>query len=171
MKFIVERSLSDKVFSSVIKFESYGVVSKTQADEDDQVVSMSMTAEEEKAIFEDFGYPVIEVGGEYSGFVKIVEGKVTILEDSVGESDPDAEKITFVRNVEKYTLDETFLVRYSSNAKKLEDTDKLNSLQQSEAKCLIFEKNVETKVKDAIEALKECRTKFEEEKPANTFSY
>ena len=171
MKFIVERSLSDKVFSSVIKFESYGVVSKTQADEDDQVVSMSMTAEEEKAIFEDFGYPVIEVGGEYSGFVKIVEGKVTILEDSVGESDPDAEKITFVRNVEKYTLDETFLVRYSSNAKKLEDTDKLNSLQQSEAKCLIFEKNVETKVKDAIEELKLCRTKFEEEKPANTFSY
>lgn len=171
MKFIVERSLSDKVFSSVIKFESYGVVSKTQADEDDQVVSMSMTAEEEKAIFEDFGYPVIEVGGEYSGFVKVVEGKVTILEDSVGESDPEAEKLTFVRNVEKYTLDETFSVRYSSNAKKLEDGDKLNALQQSEAKCLIFEKNVETKVKAAIEELKECRTKFEEEKPANTFSY
>lgn len=171
MKFNVERTLSDKVFTSTIKFESYGVVSKTEADEDDQVVSMSMTAEEEKGIFEDFGYPVIEVGGEYAGYVKIVDGKVTILEDSAGESDGDAEKISFVRNVEKYTLDETFQVRYSSNAKKLKDTEKLNPLQQSEAKCLIFEKSVEERIKASIEELKENRTKFEEDKPANTFSY
>ena len=171
MKFNVERTLSDKVFSSIVKFDSYGVVSKTLSDEDDEVVSMSMTAEEEKAIFEDFGYPVIEVGGEYLGYVKMVEGKVTILDDVDGAEDGEAEKITFVRNVEKYTLDDNFQVKYSSNAKKLKDTEKLTALQQSEAKCLIFEKNVEEKIKKAIEALKECRTKFEEDKPANTFSY
>ena len=171
MKFIVERSLSDKVFSSKVKFDSYGVVSKTQSDEDDQVISMSMTAEEEQSIFEDFGYPVVEIGGEYSAYVKIVDGKVTLLTDEEGPSDDQAEKLTFVRNVEKYTLDSNFQVKYSSNAKKLKDTEKLTALQQSEAKCLIFEKSVEEKIKKVIEDIKECRTKFEEEKPANSFSY
>lgn len=171
MKFIIERSLSDKIFSSTVKFDSFGVVSSSLTDEDDEVISMSMTPEQEKQIFEDFGFPVIEIGGEYESYVKIDDGKVKLLDADTGASDGEAEKVTFVRNVEKYTLNELFQVKYSSNANKVEATEKLTALQQSEAKCLIFEKTVEEKIKKALEELKKCYTKFEEEKPAVTFSY
>ena len=172
MKFDVTRKLSDKVFTSTVKFNSYGVIDTTQTDEDSEVVVMSMTPEEEKAIFEDFGYPVIEVGGEYSGYVKVEKvdekDKVTL----VTQETEGAIAITFVRNVEKYTLNETFEVRYSSNAKKLQDVeDGLTALQQSEAKCLVFEKSVQDKIKAAIEEVKSAYTPFEKVDPAHSFSY
>lgn len=171
MKFDVTRKLSDKVFTSVVKYNSYGVVDSTQVDEDNEVINMLMTADEEKSIFEDFGYAVIEVGGEYKGFVKIEtveeKDKITLVE----ETEEGAIPITYVRNIEKHILDETFEVTYSSNANKLEDTESLTALQLSEAKCLIFEKSIQDKIQTAIKDVKDAYTAFEKENPAHSFSY
>ena len=183
MKFNVTRKLTDKVFSSIVKFESYGVVASINSDEDDEIVSMSITAEEEKALFEDLGYPVIEIGGSYVGYVKIPNRdsaeKATLVDktSAVQSDSPETlkegyTKIEFVRNVEKYTLDENFEVRYSSNAKKLEDEeDGLKAVEISELKCLIFENSVEEKIKEALKTIRQDQTKFEQVNPAKTFSY
>lgn len=148
MKFKIERSLKDKVFLTCIKFSEYG----------DSV----LTLEEEKALIEDFGLISIEVGGTYNGKFKVnEEGKISLVE---GE-DIDAEQICFIQNNMKLALDETFKISYNCDAKKQEAAEKLNIYQIAEAKCLLFEKEIERKIEGALKDLKAKKTSFETDMP------
>ena len=63
----------------------------------------------------------------------------------------------------KMALDETFKVCYSCDSKKQEETEHLNVYQISEAKCLLFEKEIESKIEQALKELKAKQTSFETE--------
>lgn len=146
MKFRIERSLKDKVFMTNIMFSDYG--------------DSSLTSEEEKALIEDFGSVSIEVGGTYTGKFKVGESnKLEMVEGPDGEADD----ITFVQNNMKLALNDTFKISYNSDANKQEATTHLNAYQISEAKCLLFEKEIEKKIAAALKDLKAKQTSFETE--------
>lgn len=149
MNFKIERKIENRVFSTKILYVSLG--------------SETMTADEEKKVFEDFGYPVVDVGGSFSGEVDVIDGKVVM------SNEPPAWGIGFVHNSDKRKVQEGFSAELRVNIDKIEDhllSDTLDTkLKVAEAQCLIFEETVKQRIEKAIKDIMDKVTFFEEGYP------
>lgn len=172
MKFRIERSLVDNVFSTKTLFEAYGK-SEGESFENGKVIS-TISAELEKKLIDDFGIPNIMLGGEFKGKAKLNEGKLEVKlydEELLAEGE---EVISFSLIEDKSALCETFSASYSADANKQEKymvdgegspTTKFNKYQFSEAKCLIFEKEIANRIKIVLDELRSKQTQFEDLAP------
>lgn len=161
-----ERTLQNKLFGTKISFVAFGK-------RDDTGAIVKEVAQEEEQIIDDFGAPILQVGGQFGGVVKIVDKKVTLvkIEDALADyvlQDGES-KIEFVLNNVTVALDDKFTTSYVADANKETATDKLTQEQIAEAKCLIFEKAIQDRSQELIIAYKEKLTAFETElKDANS---
>lgn len=152
MNFNVERNLENQIFTTKIKFESFGGV--------------GITPEEEQELVADVGYPTIDVGSsEYIGKYKYDLDTNSITEDETGD------EIKFILNSLKVEVKEGFEVSFTRNAKKelAEELNGKTSLTKlshlSEAKCLLFEKVIKAKLESAINGLRSNISQFEKNTP------
>ena len=137
MNFKIERQIESGVFSTVIKFISFG--------------NEVMTAEQELKLFSEFGFPEIDLGGVFKGKLKVMDGKVVLSED------PDTEFISFILNSQKATVDDTFTSEFriglgqitSSEIGLILDAD----TKIAESKCLLFETEIIKRIDDAVQAI------------------
>jgi len=149
MNFTISRDIQDKVFTTKIQFKSLG--------------RAGLDAEEERKIYEDFHYPVIDLGGEFKGSFDVVDGKVVVAEEGQGQ------EISFVLNSKKVEVNEKFVAEYQISLEKIKDPsdgDILNTKSLiAEARCLLFEKVIETRIAKAIEDIMSKVSKFEDGYP------
>ena len=149
MNFKVERTLVDQVFTTKIKFDTFG--------------GAGITDVEEQALIADFGAPVIDIGSEeYTGKYTYDDAAKTFKEDlTTGDS------ISFILNSMKIEVKEGFEATFSVNAKKIltaEITGKTSLKKPSliaEAKCILFEQKVKQKLTAAIAELKGNMSNFD----------
>lgn len=145
MNFKVERDIESRVFSTKVSFASLG--------------SETMTPDEEAKMFDDFNFPVIDVGGSFAGKFKVEDDKVVLSEDL------DAQVVKFVLNSNKVTVDEKFQAEFRINIDKI-DTIEVgpildDKIKIAEAKCLLFEVEIEKRIREQIESIKSKLTSFE----------
>ena len=148
MIFEIKRNLTDKVFSSTIKFKAFGAPGYDE--------------EAEKFLIDDFGAPTIDVGAiEYKAKFKVEEGKL-VIDDLAGE-----DEIEFVLNSKKVKVDNVFTASYAIDAKREKGMTTVLSTPElvAEAKCILFETKVQAKVAEAIAALRTKGTQFEVDAP------
>lgn len=149
MDFKIERDIESRVFATKISFVSLG--------------NETMTQGEEAKMFEDFNYPTIDVGGSFSGKFKIEEGRVVLSED------PDAQELQFVLNSNKKTVNQSFVAELRLNIDKAKPEDfgdvLDNKLKIAEAKCLLFESEIEKRIREAVAEIVSKTTLFEEGYP------
>ena len=158
MNFTIDRTLEDLVFSTFVKFESNG--------------TGVLTPEQELALINDFGAPVVEVGGSFTGNYKVDAGKVVEADggDVVGV---DCDEITFVLNSMTMEAKEGFEATYSSNAKKILAADYETNVQittaelLAEARCKLFENEVLSRLSIGLTALIAKSSTFETDAPIN----
>src|SRR5690606_24161335 len=116
-----------------------------------------------RKIYEDFHYPVIDLGGEFKGSFDVVDGKVVVAEEGQGQ------EISFVLNSKKVEVNEKFVAEYQISLEKIKDPsdgDILNTKSLiAEARCLLFEKVIETRIAKAIEDIMSKVSKFEDGYP------
>ena len=144
MIFKRERNLSNKVFKTKIKFKAYGG---------------AMSPEDEKQLFENLGHPTIDMGGSYQGYFVIDDGKITRVEEN-GENVAEVE---IVLNSNPVKVNGNFSQEFIADGKKEEPVDPLIlGSQVAEAKCILFEDEVDKKLKEAIEDMTNKETDFEE---------
>lgn len=152
MIFEIKRDLTDKVFTSTMKFKDYG--------------GIDLDSEEEQVLIDDFGSPIIDLGAiDFVGKFDKEDGAIKIT-----EAEETGDEVSFVLNSKKVKVDKTFLVNYSIDAKKIDKKeiaeDTLNTAELiAEAKCLLFEEKVKEAVKLKIDALKLKGTSFERSAP------
>ena len=149
MNFQVNRKLENKVFTTEVKFQSYGAT--------------DLTPEDEKTLINDFGAPTINVGATYTGKFIVEGGK--LKEDEV-----DGEEVKFVINSNKVEVKEGFVVAYTIDSKKIPATEPgaeyLKTTQLvAEARCLVFEAAIKQKLEEAIAELRAKETTFEKDAP------
>lgn len=149
MNFTVSRDIQDRVFTTKIQFKDLG--------------RAGLDAEEERKIYEDFHYPVIDLGGEFKGSFDVVDGKVVVAEEGQGQ------EISFVLNSKKVDVNEKFVAEYQISLEKVKDPsdgDVLNTKSLiAEARCLLFEKVIEARIAEAIEDIMNKVSKFEDGYP------
>lgn len=150
MNFETKHEVHNGVFSTTITFTEFG--------------SDSMDAEHEEALFEDFGYPEINLGTlEFKGFFK----KASDLRIVPATDSTDGEEVKFIMNTKHLTVGPGFVATYSCDAadvpsteldgKTILDTKKLIA----EAKCILFDTVVKKAIVDTVTAIKEEKTRFE----------
>lgn len=149
MNFKIERDIESRVFVTKISFSSLG--------------NVDMTPNEEAKMFEDFDYPIIDTGGSFSGKFKVEEGRVVLSED------PDAQELQFVLNSNKKKVDQSFEVELRINIDKIASTDigevLDNKIKVAEAKCLLFESEIEKRIREAVAEIVGKTTLFEDGYP------
>lgn len=157
MNFKVERTLIDQVFTTKVKFDTFG--------------GAGITPEEEQSLIADFGAPVIDVGSEeYIGKYTYDPVTKTFTEDAVA-----GDQISFILNSMKIEVKEGFEASFNINAKRVtaaELTGKKSLTKPSliaEAKCLLYEKKVKDKLAAAITELKGNMSNFDKA-AAETFT-
>lgn len=147
MNFKIEKSLDNQVFTAAVKFDSFGAT--------------NVTAEEEKALVADFGAPKIDVGGEYVGLYKVVEGRP--------EADVTGDSVKVIVNSKKVDVTEGFVATISIDARKIAETEKGLSISTSqlvaEAKCVLFVEQIQVKLAAAIADLRAKQTAYESGSP------
>lgn len=152
MNFKIERSLVDQVFTTKVKFDTFG--------------GAGITPEEEKSLIADFGAPVIDIGSEeYIGKYTYDPATKTFSED------PDGDQVNFILNSMKVEVKEGFEASFSVNAKRISATDTAGKTSLTkpsliaEARCILFEKKVKEKLSAAITELKANMSDFEKTAP------
>jgi len=152
MNFKNERDLSNLVFTTKIKFVSYG--------------GEYITPQEEQELVENFGNPIISIGGEqYVGKYKYDTDTKEFIEDE------DGDEVRFVLNSTKMILDEKFEITYTIDAKKLPKTEYENNTYLTtaalvaEAKCLLFETKIKEILTQAINKLRVNISYFDKDTP------
>lgn len=143
MNFRKERTIENRVFTTKTSFVSLG--------------SATMTPEEEQRIFSSFGYPTIEVGGEFAGYYKLDVDKIV----KTNSADPAAEEVKFVLNSKKVLVDNTFSTENKVNIDKTSEQFAGDRVRTAEAKCHLFEDVIEERITAAVTAIKAKATEFE----------
>lgn len=152
MLFKKTRNLKDKIFSTTINFVDFG--------ERDGLGAIDQTSKEkEQDLVDNFGAPKISVGKEFTGHALVEEGKVKLVEYTDGLKETC---ITFVLSDKELDVTTGFAAGIAVDAKKEKAVEgKLTAEQVAEAKCLIFEKEIEARLTAAIDGLKAKYTAFE----------
>lgn len=145
MLFKRDRELSNKVFHTKTNFKAYGG---------------TISKEEEKELFENMGYPQIDMGGKYSAKFKVEDGDLVIA-----EAPEQGTEVSIVLNSNPTTVNGHFSMDFSADAKEEEGLGSLTPVQVAEAKCILFEKELDEKLTDAIKNMVEKKTDFEEDFP------
>lgn len=150
MNFETSHEVHNGVFSTKISFTEFG--------------SDTMDAEHEEALFEDFGYPEVNLGTlNFKGFFK----KSDDLRIVPATDSSDGEEVSFIMNTKHLQVGPGFQAIYSCDSadvpaseidgKTILDTKKLIA----EAKCILFDTVVKKAITDVITAVKEEKTRFE----------
>lgn len=152
MLFKKTRQLKDKVFSTKIEFVDFG--------ERDGLGAIDQTAKaKEQDLIDNFGAPKISAGKEFKGHAKVEDGKVVLCEytDGIAET-----CISFILSDKELDVTTGFVAAIAVDAKKEKEVpSKLTAEQVAEAKCLIFETEIEKRLTTAIDGLKAKYTAFE----------
>ena len=153
MNFDTKHNVENNVFSTTIKFTSYGAGDLDEA--------------HEKAIFNDLGNPSINLGGiEFKGRFK-VDGDKRVVAAAADDADADADEVSFIVNAKQLTLDEHFIASYSADAADVAKSELGKVLTTprlvAEAKALLFQTKVLDAIKTAVENVKQQSTRFENE--------
>ena len=150
MIFDTKRKVENNVFEVQVVFTDYGT--------DD------MDAEHEKALFNDLGYPEINLGNiTFSGKFKVdADTRVISAEDDDASADP----VSFILNAKKLVLKDGFVATYAANAADVSKSEigqnaLITARLVAEAKALLFQKKVLDAIKTSVEAVKSERTRFE----------
>jgi hypothetical protein len=143
MNFTVNKQLTNNIYLSEVKFASFG--------------SETMTIEEEQTLINDFGAPIIDIGGQFSGKYKVIDG--VVKEDDTGET------ITFINNKKTATLTTGFIASSSITATALDVPSTAETVNTqallAEARSLLFITTIKEKISTALTALKAKKTSFE----------
>jgi hypothetical protein len=145
MNFSITRKLENGVFSTEVKCTSYG--------------DTTLSATEEEALIADFGPVVVEVGGQLTGKC-IISGKGVAI-------DPAGEEVGFILNSNKVSLKPELLITYSIDAAKISKEEIVkcpilkDAIKIAEARCVVFESTVKTKILESLTELKASSTSFE----------
>ena len=152
MNFDTKHEVHKNVFSTKIFFTEFG--------------SSDMTAKQEEALFEDFGYPEINLGNlVFEGYYK-VDGDKRVV--ATTEDAADGDKVSFIMNTAHIEVGPNFSASYSCDADdvpasqigaKMLTTKKL----VAEAKCLLFDDVVKKAISETVAAVKKEKTRFETE--------
>lgn len=150
MIFETTHKVENNVFSVTVAFEGYGTDDMDEA--------------HEQALFNDLGNPVINLGSiVFKGKFK-VDGDKRVVFDST-DADPDADEVSFIVNAKRLELTEGFTATYAADAGDVATSEigaHLNTARLvAEAKALLFQEKVHAAIKEAVEALKAQRTRFE----------
>lgn len=149
MNFETKRKVENNVFSVNIVFTEFG--------------TEEMDENREKALFDDLGFPSINLGnitfeGEFD-----VDGDKRVIDAEAGSGD----KVSFVVNAKKLILGPGFSTSYSVDARDIASSElgsKLNTNRLvAEAKCLLFQEKVLEAIENSVTKLKAERTRFETE--------
>ena len=149
MNFETKREVKDNVFSVTVSFTEYG--------------TEDMDEDREKALFDDLGYPSINLGnitfdGEFD-----VDGDKRVIDAEVGAGD----KVSFVVNAKKLTLGPGFSTTYTVDARDIASSELGSKLSTNrlvaEAKCLLYQEKIHEAITAAVTKLKAERTRFETE--------
>jgi hypothetical protein len=153
MNFKTERTLVDQVFTTKVKFDTFG--------------GAGITPEDEQSLIADFGAPTIDIGSEeYIGKYTYDATTKTFKEDAT-----TGDEVRFIINSLKIEVKEGFEASFQSNAKRVttaELTGKTSLTKASliaEAKCILYEKKVKEKLTAAIAELKGNMSNFEKVTP------
>lgn len=117
MKFKITRDVENRIFSTKIEFDGFG--------------NESTLPEKEVETFKDFGYPKINVGGNF-------------------EADGD----TFVTPAKEVEVREGFAVNYSVSLAKVEGATDEVKIAKAIARAEAFETEIKSRLDAAIEAIK-----------------
>lgn len=156
MKFEIERSLVNKVFTtSVVRVP----------------VIDDACAEEEKTLENDFGPVEVEVGGKFEAIVskEVDKLKFTPVLSATEELERKKANFKFSLNPQKVTLKENAIITFSCDAineseRTYEDL-KVDPLKSAEEKCKLFEAVIKERIELAVAAWKAQQTTFETDKP------
>ena len=155
MNFNTKRKVENGVFTTQIVFDSYGVTA----------AGSEMSEAQEKALFNDLGNPKINLSDiVFSGTYK-VDADTRVVAASA--DDPDADVVKFVMNNKPLTLAEGFVAEYTIDSDSFQRSAYINNHSlntahlMAEARCVLFEDKVSAAIVEAVEAIKNQRTKFE----------
>lgn len=154
MKFDIERSLVNKVFTtSIVRVP----------------VIDDACAEEEKALENDFGPVEVEIGGKFEAIVeKQVDAlKFTPVLSTTEELERKKANFKFSLNPQKVVIKENASITFSCNAlnesaRTYEDLQ-VDPLRSAEEKCKVFEAVIKERIELAVAAWKAQQTNFESE--------
>lgn len=150
MNFTKKKSLDEQVFTVTIDFASFGAT--------------NMTAEEEQALIQDLGAPIIDIGGQYTG-------KYAVGADSKIAADAtNGDAVSVIINSKKVSVTTGFHAELSVDAKKIPATELTGTtlktaLLMAEAKCDLFADSVAQKITTAINDLRTKATTYEKSSP------
>ena len=151
MNFETKHEVHSNVFSTKVYFTEFGT-------------NDGMTAKQEEALFEDFGYPEINLGHlTFEGFFK-VDGDKRVIATTKDAADGD--KVSFIMNTAHLTVGPDFVASYTCSAEDIPEsqvgTVALTSKKLvAEAKCLLFDEVVKKAIVEKVTAVKEEKTRFE----------
>ena len=152
MNFDTKHNVENNVFTTTVSFTSFG--------------TSEMDEQHELALFNDLGYPKINLGEiKFEGVFKVDADKRVIDaagDDIIGET---ADKVSFIQNAKIYELDNKFTVSYSIDARDIAESEVgavLNTKKLvAEAKALLFQEKLYEAIAAAVTAIKAERTRFE----------
>lgn len=152
MNFETKHEVHNNVFSTNIFFTEFGAA--------------DMTAKQEEALFEDFGYPEINLGTlVFNGYFKVDGDKRVVATTKVAD---DGDEVSFIMNTAHSAIGPEFSVSYSCDADEVPasqvGTKALTTKKLvAEAKCLLFDSVVKKAISDQVAAVKKEKTRFETE--------
>ena len=150
MNFETKHEVHNGVFSTSVMFTEFGV-------------GTELDAEREQAMFEDLGFPVINLGSiVFKGKFKVENDKRVIVAEN---SDVSADEVNIIVNSRRIEVGPNFEASYRMDAADVADSElgtQLNSKKLvAEAKCILFETKVKEEIKRVVEAAKAEKTRFE----------
>ncbi len=117
-----------------------------------------MTAEEEKRMYEGFGYPVIDIGGAFEGSFSFDKENKKVVENE------DGHPVSILHNSNKISVNEQFKAEIRVGLDKLDlkaNEHLTTKTSLAEATCLLFETKVLERIEKAVEEIKDKQTCFE----------
>lgn len=152
MKFKINRRLYNGVFSVQISHDGYG-------DE-------TLSGDEEREIFRHLGFPLIEAGGLFQGNFGYDPATKKVGRDRYGSP------VRIVMNSKKVAVDEGFQADFMVHIDRISEEDITPSLPSkeyiAEARCLLVEEEILSRIDEVIQGLKVRTIPFEEGYPKNT---
>lgn len=149
MNFETKHEVHSNVFSTKVYFTEFGT-------------NDGMTAKQEESLFEDFGYPEINLGHlTFEGFFNIDGDKRVV---SVEDTD-HGDKVSFIMNTSHLTIGPDFVASYTCSAEDVPESQVGTALNTkklvAEAKCLLFDEVVKKAITEKVKTVKDEKTRFE----------
>lgn len=149
MNFETKHEVHSNVFSTKVYFTEFGT-------------NDGMTAKQEEALFEDFGYPEINLGHlTFEGFFNVDGDKRVVPVETADDGD----KVAFIMNTAHLTIGPNFVASYTCSADDVPESQVGTALSTkklvAEAKCLLFDKVVKEAIVEKVKAVKDEKTRFE----------